>query len=358
VDRATIDWRSARDAGNLAEFANRDLTMRPTVHALEELHREGLLSDEAFDAARESLPAVDQGSRADWGRGLLLVYGSVLLLAGVVFHFAFNWQGMSKFAKFGVVEFALAACVACAWRKGFETFAGQVLMVGASIMPGVLLAVFGQIYQTGADPYELFLGWSALIFGFVVTSQLAGHWFLWLVLLNIGLFLRWEQAGVPAEVAYEWSCLQLGALNGLALAAREWCPARGQSWLGSAWLRPMLVSGVLIPMTFPLAHCVVEADDITLLRGVIGMAWFGLAGGLYWWYRDKLPDINVIGLVIFNTAVILLIFIGDVLLEPLNWDSGWLLAISIASLAVMSGSGMWIGRVSRLMKARDSEVNP
>ncbi len=40
----------------------------------------------------------------------------------------------------------------------------------------ILLAVYGQTYQTGADPYELFFGWAILIIGWVAISRFAPLW--------------------------------------------------------------------------------------------------------------------------------------------------------------------------------------
>ena len=41
---------------------------------------------------------------------------------------------------------------------GLDRAFGQVLLIAASVLTGVLLAVIGQVYQTGADVFELFVG--------------------------------------------------------------------------------------------------------------------------------------------------------------------------------------------------------
>jgi uncharacterized membrane protein len=50
---------------------------------------------------------------------------------------------------------------------------------------GVLQAVFGQIYETGADSYVLFLIWALLIIGWVAIGGYAPLW----LLLATGLLL-------------------------------------------------------------------------------------------------------------------------------------------------------------------------
>ena len=45
-----------------------------------------------------------------WLDRLLLGLGAALVLAGVVFFFAFNWGRITPFEKFGLIEAGIAAC--------------------------------------------------------------------------------------------------------------------------------------------------------------------------------------------------------------------------------------------------------
>src|SRR5690606_36100162 len=55
-------------------------------------------------------------------------------------------------------------------------------LFGAALTTGALLALIGQIYQTGADIWQLFAGWSALMLPWVLLSRSAASWvLLWLV---------------------------------------------------------------------------------------------------------------------------------------------------------------------------------
>ncbi|MCP4195428.1 MAG: DUF2157 domain-containing protein [Planctomycetaceae bacterium] len=46
----------------------------------------------------------------------LLFVGSALLLAGVIFFFAFNWKRMHPVVKFGIIESLLWGCWSWAMR--------------------------------------------------------------------------------------------------------------------------------------------------------------------------------------------------------------------------------------------------
>src|SRR5690606_30155924 len=64
---------------------------------------------------------------------------------------------------------------------------------------GVLFAVYGQIYQTGANAYDFFLAWTIFVTLWVLVSNFAPLWFLYLILINTTFILYSEQ------VATDWS---------------------------------------------------------------------------------------------------------------------------------------------------------
>ena len=153
------------------------------------------------------------------------------MLSGVVYFFAYNWNLIPPAAKFASIQIAVIAAVAAACFCGLTRVSGKTLMIAASVFAGVFLAVFGQVYQTGADAYQLFLTWSLLILGWSVISNFAPQWTLWLAVTNVALVLWWEQAALPT---YEMDFLIFGYLalfNGAALALREWGTLRGVDWI-------------------------------------------------------------------------------------------------------------------------------
>lgn len=131
-------------------------------------------------------------SAADWLRfadRLLLGLGGVLLLGGIVFFFAANWQELHRFTKIALAAAPLAACALLAWRAGLQHLSGQAWLGAACVLAGVLLAVIGQIYQTGADSELLFFAWALLILPWVLAAQAPWLWLFWLLLGNVALLL-------------------------------------------------------------------------------------------------------------------------------------------------------------------------
>src|SRR5258708_17387248 len=189
------------------------------------------------DAARALDLAGLRPGLSDWRRfldTLLLWVGVLLVASGVIFFFAYNWQSMHRFGKFGLCEAAFVIALVAAWLLGTESALGKGAVVGAALMTGALLALVGQTYQTGAAPYELFGAWALLILPWVALARFAPLWLLWLGLLNLSVgfyfaVLSWGLFGMLFGLS--GSCWSLLALNVAALVLWEagiWC---GISWL-------------------------------------------------------------------------------------------------------------------------------
>lgn len=147
-----------------------------------------------------------------WMDRLLLVAGTCLLLAGVIFFFAWNWQDMHKFLKLGVVEAAISLLVLGALFKNSDSRAGRALLVAAGVLVGVFFAVFGQIYQTGADIWEMFRAWTLLLLPWAIAGRSAAVWLLVACLANLWGVLWWDQQG-QGLIAQEWMYFLMSSLG-------------------------------------------------------------------------------------------------------------------------------------------------
>lgn len=124
-----------------------------------------------------------------------LALGLSFFVAGVIFFFAFNWDAMHKFQKLGallilVLIFSLASIFlkTTLWIKNSLLFAASLLVGGS-------FAIFGQIYQTGADAYDFFLAWTIFIALWSISSRFPPLLLFFVILVQTTLTLYFEQVG-------------------------------------------------------------------------------------------------------------------------------------------------------------------
>lgn len=229
-------------------MAQSPLDLSVTPERLRALQAAGVLSPAAH--ARALALRCETPPAASWRRFLsasLVGAGSLLLLAGVLFFFAYNWDAMHRLAKLGLLLGAVAGAALAAWRLG-ERPAGPYALLFAAVLVGPLLAVYGQAYQTGADAWELFLGWGLLVLPWVALARLPALWLLELLVVDTGLSLYWPQERGQGDQAFFELQLALALLNGLAWLLHEAGARRGVRWLQGRWLPRVLSLMTLAPL--------------------------------------------------------------------------------------------------------------
>jgi len=234
---------------------------RVSAHDVRALRAAGIIPASRFAGAIGAVRDEEFWSR--WGLRALLVLGAGQFLAGVVFFFAYNWNDLSEVAKFAIVEGALAIAVVAAILAGIDRTFGQTLLVAASVLTGVLLAVIGQTYQTGADAVDLFIAWAALILPWTIVLRRAVHWLLWLVVAETALALYGGQVLMAVDaVTWDEVWVMVGVTLAAALALREFVVQRGLAWLAAHWTRLGLLFAMLGALFVPAADYVVDGRDV------------------------------------------------------------------------------------------------
>lgn len=240
-----------------------------------------------------------------WIAQLCALVGCTLVLAGMIFFFAHNWQKMSVFYKFTVIEAAIICALLGAWVYSLEKTGGKLSLICASILVGVFLAVFGQIYQTGADAYQLFVTWSLLIAPWVLISRFAALWLIWLVLINLSCILYWQQMIAPAAFDRLLFTL-LMLINGIFLSLREYAQHKKLAWLQANWQRIILLMLLLTISFIPLQifiHQRISQDYALMVSAGLG----GLIQiGLFIFYRYYHFDRWALTLILLSYCLLLL----------------------------------------------------
>lgn len=313
-----------------------------TLHAL---RRAGVLDDTALRLALGHLQT--RGDWLAWARLNLLVIGALLMLSGVVFFFAYNWADMGRFQKLGLIFVALAGHALGAGWLGLGRLSGQIMLTSACVFTGVFLAVFGQIYQTGADAYELFVGWSALILPWVMIARFAPLWMFWLLLVEVGTGLYWEQG--PWDWPDEGLGLFFGLLNAAALTLRESLVSRGYDWLSGEWLRLLLFAKIATALSGGVIFSILDWSAIPLAGAHIWIGLLVLAAG-YYHYRYRQRDFVCVSLAAMSLTVVLITWICEMLSKISSADLGMALVMALVIVAGTAALTMWLTRVHQQMK--------
>lgn len=277
---------------------------------------------------------------------LLLWSGAVALAAAVVFFIAHNWADLGKYAKFGLVEILILAAVLGYWRIGPERAAGKASLLAASILLGALLALFGQTYQTGADTWELFATWAALMLPWAIVGCFAGLWMLWIAILNTAIvfyFLVFPGLlGVLFSTEHQlWT---LFAFNTAALLAWE-LAARRLAWLAERWAPRLLATASGAVITVLMLFAIFEWREASKLAPIAYLAWLGCA---YAAYRMFSRDLMVLA----GGCLSVIVVVAALLAKSLDRaEAGAFLFIALAVIAMGATAGWWLKRLANEVEA-------
>lgn len=277
-------------------------------------------------------------SRAEWHRFLsrtLTLLGAALLLAGIVCFFAYNWSRIGRFGKLGLIEAGIVAAALVGWWR-MPRLSGQVALTAAAVLVGPLFGVIGQTYQTGADPYGLFLTWALVILPWVVAARFTTLWVVEVVLLDVALTLWWGQAvGPSTDDSWVGRLLIIALVHGAAILAWEWQYRRPTPWLREKWAVHELGLVGFIALVLGGSWFVLEptyyGGAFNWGGAVVLAALIGAIATAFWCYRRLRPDRFMVTVAGAAGLAVVAVVVGRVLIDDLDLNAfGWLfLAIFI-----------------------------
>ncbi len=284
-------------------------------------------------------------SRAAWRHfldRLLLWMGTMLVGSGLVFFLAYNWNDLGRLARFSLVEALVVAALVLVWRLGLDRPGGKAALFGACLFLGALLALIGQTYQAGADAFELFAAWAAMILPWVLVGRHAALWLLWLALVNLAIVLYFQVfPGLfgllfgPARVLW-----LLFVVDTLALVAWELAAASGMGWLGGRW-GPRLVATASGGAVTALALLqVVDGSGTGVLALPAWLAWLAAAWAVY---RHRLKDLYVLAGGVLSVIVVVAVFLASRLFDA---DVGGFLLVALVVIGLSAAGGRWLKDVA------------
>ena len=345
--------------------------MSQSRRTIEQLLKQGRLPLSNVEAAATHLQVYPSAPtwRSFFDKAALII-GVILLSLALVFFIAYNWQDLGKMGKFALVEGALvmtiALYVAFSFRKRY-TLVRQLLLLIASIITGSLLALFGQVYQTGADTWQLFFGWAVLILPWVIIARFPALWLLWLGLVNAALTLYLDVIDI-SFITYEYQDVfrvgLLALLNFVALNLwlffinkqvidKEPLPLTNPTLNKTNFLLKTdvhwstYVVGLLSTFFSTLLAFVTIFDEINTASTLIAfLLWASWCGFMYW--RFYIRSINLLMLTYLCGSIITVIMSWSSRIFLDNFDFGGFLILTLLLIGMSSYAVVWLRKVTRL----------
>ena len=165
--------------------------------ALYDLARQHGLAAEAAQSLLGSGGLNDEPAALQrWFWRAVAILAASLVGLGIILWLAANWETLGRMGRFALLQATiLLACIGAAWQPRLRMPLGLLALFGI----GGLLSYFGLTYQTGADPWQLFVLWAVLALPLCMGTRSDVLWAPWALVAMTGLSL-W----VHAHTAHTW----------------------------------------------------------------------------------------------------------------------------------------------------------
>ncbi len=243
-----------------------------------------------------------------------------------------------------VLQATLVAVFALYFFKSKSPWTAQALLLAGVLVLGALLALFGQTYQTGADPWQLFATWALLISPLVLFSRSEVLWLVMAVLLNTALTLYLHVNRSLFGLMFlghhlPWVFL---ILNTTLLMLMEWLSSQSgkhltQLALSHRWPAQVMGLVVLYVLTLMGMEAIWGSSNvrsINLLLFVVFMA------GTFAYNRYVRHDL----LLLTGWMLAMIVFILSLLANTVfdNFDAGGLLLMAISLIGMSTFAVSWL----------------
>jgi uncharacterized membrane protein len=275
---------------------------------------------------------------------LLLWTGGLALAFAAMFFIAYNWDDLGRFAKFGLMEGLIVLSVFAYWKLDENEVPAKLSLLMASIFLGVLLALYGQTYQTGADTWQLFFNWALLMLPWAIIGRFPAIWILWIALINLSIVLYymtirnalWMMFDLDMDVLW-WVFI----FNTVALVIWELLESRWR-WLAERWAPRLLavVSGFAI--SWLVLYAIFDYRQENAVSTIIWLCWLA---GMYFVFRMKKPDLFMLAGGCLSGIVVVTGFIGRHILDQL--DAGGFLLLALLIIGMGTGAAIWLRNIHR-----------
>lgn len=259
---------------------------------------------------------------------MLFWFGSIALAFSLIFFVAANWQDIGRMSKFALLEVAILLAMIAYVKFKQNDIIRKASLVVSMLFVGGLMALFGQTYQTGADPWQLFFNWAMVTIPWVLISRFSVMWLIWLALLNLSLSLFFQTFG-----GYLDSNWALFLLNSFALVVWQ-TSAQKYTWLNKPWTINLLA---LVSAYFGLW---VYLDALFVDKPLGILIWCIWAVAMFYVYRMWL--LNVFMLAVWSLSILVAANALLIRVLPNSFDAFSFLLLSFLTIGAGTYLTIWL----------------
>lgn len=260
---------------------------------------------------------------------------------GIIFWIAANWESFSRLGRFTLLQATLACLLFGSWR---HTATRVPLALAGFLVCGGLFAYFGQTYQTGADPWQLFGLWALLTLPMCFGVRHDALWVAWTV-IALTAALLWSQI----DIGLRWNGSPYRASLG------SWVPA---STLALAFkFIPVKFTGTGIwPMRLCMIYAAIGLSTTSTLclfhsssDGLFVISLSAIGALAYAFSRPKLFDVFVLSALGLSANIVLVSGLSDLFLRMNIGDvEGALFLSGCIASCMLAGTVKYISHLTSL----------
>lgn len=271
----------------------------------------------------------------------MAVVGAAMGGLGILFWIAANWESLSRFFRFALLEATVAGMLIGAWLR---PAARVPLALLGFLACGGLFAYFGQTYQTGADPWQLFALWAALTLPLCLGIRHDVLWTAWALVALTAALLWSHSLGVSLWSGSDYRT-SLGSWMPAIVLAFAFRLAPATAIGAGVWpMRLCMIYAAIALATTGLISLLARDDN-----GIYPITVLAVAALAYAFSQRALFDVFIISALGLVANVLLVSGLAKVLFNNgRDITSISLLLIGCAAAAMLGGTVKLIMHLTRL----------
>jgi len=268
----------------------------------------------------------------------MLWLGTLSIAVGVIFFFAYNWNEISTLMKFALLQGLMVITVIIYTQTNKYSSVSTASLFFLALLVGALLALFGQTYQTGKDPWQLFFMWMLVLVPLAYVSRSISLWLLWLVLANLtlNLLLNVNHGIFGLVFNNERYVLLYALLNGLSALLFEFLASSQINKLTSKVPAQFAIVVTMMALSWMAVVSIFNFNKYAfeLFYYLLWMA------AVYYLYRVKRLDVMILSSWVVSGIIFTVSLIGRGINHDL--DGGTFLIFSLAIIGLSAMGGKWL----------------